>query len=182
MKGFIYLLEISIALILMLVVLGTISTFKSKENWERADLITTGNDIIKNLNYQDIVDFLNGNFTKIQSLVPPNVAFGLRITGVPKINISVGVDPTSYNYVKGLLTPSYFNGRWVNFSVQQFNIESINYIPSSYDAVVFVNYTNYTARKSNITDYLNNGGVVIGINATRKNNDADFNYFFGLNS
>ena len=180
MKGFIYLLEISIALILMLVVLGTISTFKSKENWERADLITTGNDITKNLNYQNIVEFLNGNFTKIQSLIPPNVDFGLSIRGVPKTNISVGVDPASYNYVKGLLTPSYFNGRWVNFSVGQFDISSLNYIPSSYDEVVFVNYNGYTSRKSNITDYLNKGGMILGINATRKNNDTDFNYFFGL--
>jgi len=179
MKGFIYLLEISIALILMLVVLGTISTFKSKENWERADLITTGNDVIKNLNYQNIVEFLNGNFTKIQSLIPPNVDFGLRITGVPKTNISVGcIDLASCNYVKGLLTPSYFNGRWVNFSVGQFDIASG--IPSSYDAVVFVNYTGYTSRKSNITDYLNRGGVALGINATRNNNNTDFNDIFGL--
>lgn len=180
MKGFIYLLEISIALILMLAVLGTISTFKSKESWERADLITTGNDVTKNLDYQDIVEFLNGNFTKIQSLIPPNVDFGLKITGVPKTNISVGVDPASYSYVKGLLTPSYFNDRWVNFSVGQFDISSLNYIPSSYDEVVFVNYNGYTSRKSNITDYLNKGGAILGINATRNNNDADFNYFFGL--
>jgi hypothetical protein len=59
-------------------------------------------------------------------------------------------------------------------------VNSLNYT-SAYDAVVFVNYTGYTSKKSNITDYLNGGGMVLGINATRKNNDTDFNYFFGLN-
>jgi hypothetical protein len=177
MKGFIYLLEISIALILMLVVLGTISTFKSKENWERADLITTGNDIIKNLNYQNIVEFLNENFTKIQSLLPPNIDFGVKITGIPKSNITVGcVDKC--DDIEGILPPAYVNGHWINFSVSQFNINSG--IPSSYDAVGFYKYGGYSPIKSNITDYLNKGGVVIGVNDTLSNSNQDFNDIFGL--
>ena len=33
-----------------------------------------------------------------------------------------------------------------------------------YDAVVFVNYTGYSTYEQDITDYLNRGGTVIGIN------------------
>jgi hypothetical protein len=179
MKGFVYLLEISIALVLMIVVLGTLSSFESKENWERADLISIGNDMEKGLNSNDILDILNNNFTKIQKLKPPNVDFGVEISGISKTNISIGC-VQSCDYIKNLTKSLYFNGRWVNFSVGQFSIESLNYIPSYYDAVVFVNYTNYTNRKANITNYLNQGGVVIGINGTFSNTNTDFNDIFGL--
>jgi len=180
MKGFIYLLEISIALILMLVVLGTISSFQVKESWERADLVAVVDNIIKTLKNEDVLEILNGNLDKIKSLIPPNVDFGIKVYGIPKNNISVGC--VQYcNFVDDLLTDSYVNNHWINFTVEQFDIDSLNYIPSHYDAVVLVNYIEYTIRKSNITDYLNKGGVVIGINATFNNNDIDFNEIFGLN-
>jgi len=181
MKGFIYLLEISVALILMLVVLGTISTYKTKESWERADLVTIGNNIGKTLKSEDIIEILNGNFSKIEDLVPPNVDFGLKVSYASKNNITVGC--VEYcNYINNLLTDSYVNGHWINFSVEYFDINTLNYIPSNFDAVVFVNYTEYSSRKSNITDYLSKGGVVIGINATFNTGDADFNDIFGLSA
>lgn len=182
MKGFIYLLEISVALILMLVVVGTISSFKSKENWERGDLIQIGNDVLETLKSEDIVQILNGNLSKVERLIPPHINFGLKVNGIPKSNISVGcVDVTRCDYANDLLTDAYVNGHWINFTVEQFDIYSLNYIPSYYDAVVFVNYTNYSDIKSNITNYLNKGGVVIGNNATFNNNDANLKDIFGLN-
>lgn len=179
MKGFIYLLEISIALILMLVVLGTISTFKSKENWERADLITTGNDIAKSLNYQNILEFLNGNFTKIQSLIPPNVGFGLKISGIPKSNITVGcTSPSFCLYVSLIFTPTYLNNRWINFSVTNTTGGDPEWIKSYFDVITLVNYTAYS--DPNIKDFLNRGKTIIGINATYSNTNQDFNGIFGL--
>jgi len=181
MKGFIYLLEISVALILIVVVLGTLSSFKTKENWERADLITVGDNIVRTIRDSDIIEILNNNFTKIQSLLPPHIDFGLKVNGIPKSNITVGCAQSSIcNSISTLLTNSFANGHWTNFSVEYFDIASG--IPSYYDAVVFVNYTDYTNRKSNIIDYLNRGGVVIGVNATFNNNNADFNEIFGLSS
>jgi len=81
-----------------------------------------------------------------------------------------------------LLTDTYVNNRRVNFTVKYFDIS--NGIPSDYDAVVFVDYAGYSnpSVKSNITDYLNKGRVIIGINATININDADFNEIFGLTS
>jgi hypothetical protein len=179
MKGFIYLLEISIALILMLAVLGTISTFKSKENWERADLITTGNDIMKNLDYQDILEILNKNFSKIESLIPPNVDFGIKIFGIPKSNITVGCIQPYCGYVNLIFTPTYLNNRWVNFSVKEATGDP-EWIMSYFDVITLVNYTTYS--DPYIKDYLNRGKTIIGINATYSNTNPDFNGIFGLNS
>jgi len=179
MKGFIYLLEISIALILMLTVLGTISTFKPKENWERADLITTGNDIIKSLNDQDVLEILNKNFSKIESLIPPNVDFGIKIFGIPKYNITVGCIQPYCGYVNLIFTPTYLNNRWVNFSVQEATGDP-EWIMSYFDVITLVNYTAYS--DPNIKEYLKRGKTIIGINATYSNNNGDFNGIFGLNS
>lgn len=178
MKGFVYLLEISVALILMIVVMGTLTSFKPKENWERPDLIGFGDNIVKVLNSDDILEILGRNLSKIQNKKPTNVDFGIKISGISKYNISVGcVQPQYLEYIKNLTKPLYFNGRWVNFSVEQFTIGASG-IPPTYDAVIFVNYTDYTSQKNNITNYLNQGGIVIGINASY--NNADFNYIFGL--
>jgi len=181
MKGFVYLLEISIALILMLVVMGTLSSFKTKENWERPDLISIGENMIRLLDEDDFLNILNNDTSKIQSLKPPNVDFGIKISGASKTNISIGcAQPTQYcDYIRNLTRNVYFNNRWVNFSVDQFTIDSSG-IPSKYDAVVFVNYTGYTNQRDNITNYLNQGGVVIGVNRSYSN--TDFYNIFGLSS
>jgi hypothetical protein len=181
MKGFVYLLEISVAMILILVVLGTISSFKSKENWERADLVTVANYIANDISGDDVLKFSVNDTSKMETLRPRNIEYGLAIYGSTKSNISVGC-VQHCSYVSSILTPIYINKRWVNFTVQQFDLNALNYIPSIYDAVVFVNYTGYSARKTNISNYLKGGGVVLGINATYSNNDIDFNGIFGLNS
>jgi hypothetical protein len=178
MKGFIYLLEITVAMILILVVLATISSFRSSENWERSDLLDSARYVSDALNGDDIRDFLANDTEKIDTLVPKNIRYALSISGVAKANISVGC-VNGCNFVRGILTPSYVNGRWVNFSVFQFDPEVLNYIPQ-YDAIILVNYTRYTQRKANITSYLRNGGTVIGINGTYSNANSDFNDMFGL--
>ncbi|NIO44313.1 MAG: hypothetical protein GTN36_02055 [Candidatus Aenigmarchaeota archaeon] len=179
MKGFMYLLEISIALILMLVVLATLSTYSVKESWERSDLIGIGDNIIEIIRYGGIQDILNGDLDVFNVLKPPNVDFGLKVSGISKNNITVGcTDTTSCNYLDSLLTDSYVNNRWISFSVEQFDI--VQGVPSDYDAVIFVNFTEYSTHKSKIIDYSNRGGIVLGINASFNNNDDDFRDIFGL--
>ena len=179
MKGFIYLLEISVAMILIMVVLATISSFRSSESWERSDLIDSVRYVSDSLDSQDIADLLMNDTSKIDLLVPKNMRYALSISGAAKSNISVGC-VNSCDFVRSMLTPSYVNGRWVNFTVIQFDPESLNYIPQ-YDAIVLVNYTRYSQRKANIISYMNAGGTVIGINGTYASN-PDFNDIFGLSS
>jgi len=184
MKGFIYFLELAISAILIAIILITFFTVGIKQDWERSHLISIGNDIFNHLrNSGNVTKLLNNDTSDIDTIIPPNIGYTLKISGSPKPNIKVGcIDVTSYDYINDLLTDTYVNDYWVNFTVEQFDIS--NGVPSDYDAVVFVNYTGYSdpSVKSNITEYLNKGGVVIGINATINSNDVDFNEIFGLTS
>jgi hypothetical protein len=176
MKGFIYLLEIVIASILITSVVSFFFITEIKQDWERSDLISIGNGIINSLRDEDVYELLNGNFSKVEKLIPDNVDFNIKIEGIAKSNITVGC--VNYcDYIETLLTPVYMNGRWINFTVYQFDLSGG--IPN-YDVIVLVNYTEYSTYKNVILNYLNNGGILIGINATFNNNDPDFNEIFGL--
>ncbi len=182
MKGFVYLLEIAIAAILMVVVLSTFFAIRVKQSWESSDLIDAGNNILNFLRQDDshFVKILDENSVDlIENIKLPNIGYGLTVKGSPKSNIIVGcAKAPQCDYIRGLLTPAYVNGRWINFFVEKFDIT--NGVPNFYDAIVFVDYTGYTAQKTEIMDYLNTGGAVVGINATYSNNNADFNEIFGL--
>jgi hypothetical protein len=181
MKGFVYLLEIAIAAILMVVVLSTFFAIRVKQSWESSDLIDAGNNILNYLRQEDdhFVDVLDENLVdSIENVKVPNIGYGLNVRGSPKSNMVIGcIHILQCVYIKSILTPVYLNGRWINFLVEEFNITKG--VPNYYDAIVLINYTGYTAQKTNIIDYLNKGGTVIGINATY-NNNVDFNDIFGL--
>lgn len=162
----------------MLAVLGTISTFKSKENWERADLITLGDNVMKSLSKEDVSEILNKDFSKIESLIPPNVNFGIKVSGIPKDNITVGCIPSYCSYVNLLFTPTYLNNRWINFSVEATG--DPEWTMSYFDVITLVNFTTYSDPL--IKDYLKRGKTIIGINATYSTSNLDFNEVFDLTS
>jgi len=178
MKGFIYLLEIAIAAILMVVVLSVFFAIRVKQSWGVSDLVATGNNMLNYVsqNKSFFINILSENLTDIEKVKPTNINYGLNVRGSPKSNITVGcVDDC--NYIDNLLTDVYVNGRWIGFDVELFDISG--YIPD-YDAIVLVNFTDYAGQKNKINEYLDKGGVVIGINATFNTNDPDFNEIFGL--
>lgn len=183
MKGFIYLLEIAVASILMVVVLSTFFAIRVKQNWDAPDLVATGNNLMKYISKDDtaLLSILDEDFSEmIEEIKPVNIGYGLRVKGSPKTNIIVGcTQPLFLDYIKNtLLTQAYVNGRYINFDVQEFDIDEG--IPDFYDAVVLVNFTGYSSYKTAIANYLNQGRTVIGINATRQSNNGDFNEIFGL--
>lgn len=183
MKGFVYLLEIAVASILITVVLGTFFAIRIKESWQRSDLIAAGNNILNYLKYNEsfLINILNGNLSDIDRVKSGNIKYGLEIVGSPKSMIRVGCVERC-GYVKNeLLSPVYVNNRWINFSVQEFDIDEFETIPFYFDAVILLNFTDYSSQRQKIEDYLDDGGMVIGINATFNNNDPDFNEVFDLN-
>lgn len=185
MKGFIYLIEIAIAAILMSVVLSVFFSIRLKQNWERADLITVGINIFNSAknDKEFIVKILNENLSIIDLNKPENINYNLKITGSPKSKIYIGCY-VNCEYLKYLLSYDYgssvfLNNRWINFSIETFDINSE--IPSYYDAIVLINYTGYSNNdiKNRINEYLKNGGVVIGINST-ESTDQNFREIFNL--
>jgi hypothetical protein len=181
MKGFIYLLEIAVASILIVVVLSTFFAIRVKQDWDSADLVGIGNNILNYIRQDNSIflGVLNEDFTQIERIKPANVGYGLFVTGSPKTNVIVGcAQPVLCDYIDNLLTDTYVNGRSIGFDIESFNISEG--IPEFIDAVVLVNYTGYSTYRSTIENYLNSGGIVVGINASYDSNDADFNYTFGL--
>jgi hypothetical protein len=180
MKGFVYLLEIAIAAILMVVVLSTFFAIRVKQSWESSDLIDFGNNMLNYIKQNDssFVKILDRNFTEIEKIKLANIGYGMSVRGSPKSTIIVGYAQfEKLQYIESLLTDAYLNGRWISFDVQEFNIEEG--VPHFLDTIVLVNYTKYTTYKAQIMKYLNNGGVVVGINATYSDNQ-DFKDIFGL--
>jgi len=183
MKGFIHLVEIAIATILVAVVLAALFSVRTKESWEISDIVATGNNMMNYISQDDshFLEVLDENLGIISEIKPAHIKYGLEVLGSPKSLISVGcVDSFSCNYISTFLDPIYVNNRWINFSIENFDINTPSQIPYIYDVVIFVGYTNYTLNKQKINDYLNYGGVVVGINATTNNNDQDFNDIFNL--
>jgi hypothetical protein len=186
MKGFIYLIEIAVAAILMTIVLTVFFSIRVKQDWEKPDLIAAGNNILNSMRNKNdfIFNILSENLDDIENNKPANVRYGLEVSGSPKSKISIGCYVNCF-YFEELLKPEYnygsifLNGRWINFTFDTFdmNVE----IPQ-HDVIVLINYTNYShpAIKSRIDDYLRNGGVLIGINATINGTDTNFNNIFNL--
>lgn len=190
MKGFIYLIEIAVAAILMTVALSAFFAIKLQQSWSRPDLLVAGNDILNSIKYDKNypINVLNGNLSTLDMSKPVNIGYGLKIIGSPKSSINIGCY-NSCDYLKSLLNPPsgqqfgsiFVNNRWINFTINYFDINSG--IPP-YDAIVLINYTNYSydTIKNNITNYLNGGGAVIGINATLNNKDNGLNNTFNLSA
>jgi hypothetical protein len=184
MKGFIYLLEIAVASILIVVVLSTFFAIRVKQDWDSSDLIGVGNNMLNYIRQNDsiVLNVLDEDFMQIEKIKPVNIGYGLRVMGSPKTNIIVGcAQPSLCADIDDMLTDAYVNGRLIEFHIEPFDIDSG--IPEFIDAVVLVNYTDYSTHKLAIENYLNKGGIVIGINATYNNIDIEtdsFNNIFGL--
>ncbi len=150
MKGFIYLLEISITAIMLTVVLFVFLGTDVKLSWGRPDLVEYSRSPMSFLeNPANVRDILNNNFTSLDKIILPEVDYGIRFVGTPKTNITVGCIPDQCNYVKSLLTPAYVNGRWINFTTAIFDpqFRVINsFSPNSNDAKAF--YGTVTSRRN----------------------------------
>jgi hypothetical protein len=183
MKGFIYLLEIAVASILMVVVLSTFFAIRVKQNWENSDLVDAGNNMLNYIrqNESSFVRILGEDFMEIEKTKLANIGYGITIKGSPRSTMKVGyTQAEKLSYIESILTDSYLNGRWIKFHTEEFEIDKS--IPNFLDAIVLINFTGYSTPeiKNNIINYLNSGGVVIGINGTYGDN-TDFRDIFGLN-
>ncbi|MFQ6020732.1 MAG: hypothetical protein ACE5J4_01775 [Candidatus Aenigmatarchaeota archaeon] len=186
MKGFIYLVEIVVASILIAIVLGIFfSTQTIKLNWERSDLIAIGDNIFYVLKNSDkINNLINNDFNDIEKIRPPNVEYGLKIVGTPKNNIIVGCynSPSVCNYLEEILTQSYLNGRWISFDVQSYDSIYDTSI-DNFDSLIFVDQASLFSDSSfrgYVKNFLDDGGVVIAINSINSNTPSEFLEFFNL--
>jgi hypothetical protein len=188
MKGFIYLIEIAVAAIIMTVILSVFFSVRIKQGWERGEIISVGSNVLNAIEGKKdfFFNILDSDFSGINATMPANIKYGLRIIGSPKSNILIGCYQNCL-YLDAIMNPLptmgtiYLNGRWINFTVDSFDINAG--IPK-YDAIVLINYTNYSDPSINasLMSYLSSGGVLIAINATVSSVNSDFNKLFNLTS
>lgn len=183
MKGFVQIVEVAIAALLIILVLPTFfSGINVKLNWETADLIETGNYIFNSLensgNISNILNDTQGIIRQIDNLKPKNVRYAFKVKGTSKQNVLIGCvcNDRQFEYAKEILTPAYVNNRFINFTVNKADINNIN----EYDVLLFINYTGFSSQKDKIENYLNSRKGILAINATYSNTNNDFNEIFNL--
>ena len=154
MKGFLYLVEIIVAGVLISIMFGSFFAAQNvKSQWGRSDLIAVGNNIFDALG-QNVTDVLNSTtiFDTIDNMKPANVQYTIKFSGIPKETINVGTN--DINYVQTLLTDAYVNGRIIKFNVTNFETD----VPFDYYDVVVVR--NYDYSDPRIIDFVKTKPVI----------------------
>ncbi|MEM5771943.1 MAG: hypothetical protein QXX01_00990 [Candidatus Aenigmatarchaeota archaeon] len=149
MKGFFYLIEISITAVLVLFSFITMFSMTNiKENWERYDMLSYSN-MISSLSSYEIL-----NYSVIKSIFPEIYDFDISVYGIPPNEIEVGCincNDNDYENIKSWLSSIFINGRLINFTIFQVTSEQIN----NFDVVVFINKNNFDYETNpDIVDYL----------------------------
>ena len=185
MKGFMHLIEVAVAGILIMIILGLFFTTEEvKLNWERPDLISTSSNVLNAITASGklpgIFSDSAATLADIENLTPANIEYGIRVYGTPPNDVKIGCASSCSDIRSMLSKGSYVNGRWIKFSVEEVDMSTDDLV--IYDAVMFKDYSNYGAYESKINNYIRDGGTVIAIeNVSASPSDA-FKNIFGLSS
>lgn len=176
MKGFVYVVEISFAIFIFAVSLWTaISSVDIKSPRDIHELTSTGLALTNILNTYDINILLNNTsffVNEMDYFVPNNMYWGAEIKGAPKPVIEIGCANCTGKdvlFLREILTPVYYNKRFVNFSVSYINFTSLDKA-FQYDTLVFVNFTDFD-NNALIQEYLKKGGKIIAITDITSNQE-----------
>lgn len=185
-KGFVQVIEVAIAALLIVLVLPTFfSWINVKQDWARHDLISSGAGIIHSLeaggNMSQIFSNPQEIIREIEAMKPANVKYSIQSEGAPKsvANMAcISCSDAQISYAKSVFSPTLFNGMFLNFSIEKFDLSTKPSIPGNYDVAVFINYTDWTAQKQKISNYLAGGNGVVALQ--KASNNADFKQMFNL--
>jgi hypothetical protein len=171
MKGFLYLVEIIIAAVLIAIIFQSFfAAQNNKTDWARSDLIGIGNNVMDILG-PDVIKTINetGTFEGIEDMKAANIRYTMKFSGVPKNTITVGTNDKSY--VESILgTEAYINNRIIKF-----NVSSLIYNFETYDVIITTNTFDYS--NQTLKDF-EKDKTVIGIG--EKNDDENFRNFFNI--
>ncbi len=171
MKGFIHIIEVSFAiLILVFSVWLSLSSINVKVEWSDFDLIKIGENAWKYISIANKTALIFSNKTafinEMEKSLSEMVNFGMYIKGLPKPYIRVGCANCSDEevaFAESIFSPSFYNNRWVNFSVRKFTFLSPEDVKLyGFDIIVFINFTNFD-ENSLVQRYLENNGKIIAI-------------------
>ena len=168
MKGFVYVVEVSFAIfIFAFSIWSSVSAIDIKLHRDIHELTSTAQAFSNILNFYDINTLINDTvfFVNITDyIIPDNMYWGIYIEGVPKPLIEIGcVNCTGRQvlFLRNILTPVYYNNRFVNFSVSFANFTSLDKV-LKFDTLIFINFTDFDNNEL-IQEYLRRGGKIMAI-------------------
>jgi len=175
MKGFIYLIEVAVAAILITVALTTFFGAQNiKADWARPDLIEHASDVFKILNTEEeIQGMVDGSFD-VQKILPANIRYNVKVSGTPRDYIRVAVSSGNVDSLDRTLTDTIVNSRTIKFIVSP-----INYALLETEAIILTNSNDFINNKDTLVDYKQDGGVIVFVGDPGIYT-SDFAEFFGL--
>ena len=168
LKGFARIIEISLAILILAISIWlSLSSVNIKHAWAEHELVSQGISIshaLKAYGFKNLLSNLTLFLNLTEYFAAENMYFGIEISGMPKPVIKVACANCTgkeFSFLKNLLTPVYYNSRWVNFSVSPITFTSLDDV-KDYDILVFINFTRFDSNTL-IQDYLSTGGKIIAI-------------------
>ncbi len=138
-KAFIHVVEIVIITLVVFILVVQFSTVpRARSDWERAELISLGNDIISVLDRKGI-NWLNStevNRSISRVLSGTNIMYDVTVYNAIQSNLSIGCicNDQEYRLLKQNLTPFRINGEKVEFNVYKIFPSRISF-PVVYDVI-----------------------------------------------
>jgi len=183
MKGFVYLIEVAIAgLIVALALAAFLATTTFRTSWERPDLVSLGDSVLWSISDSNqMLKILDGNTTNVTAVLPFNVKWGMHVAGTPKTNMKIGCicGFSDYTLVSNALEPTYVNRRWVNYTVDQLDQSSWPDTADNYDALIFTIPIDFDGNAS-VQNYLTKGKGIIALMRMDNARLANMDQTFGL--
>lgn len=182
MKGFVKMLEMILASIILLSSLSFFFSLQLKQTgWSQAMLETYGMDSLSSLDRSGLLqEFVKkNNFSEsgggliyfIKKMAPKSVVFSVEMENIPRPNVIIGCNCNSSERARlvkilsttGSVSNSSFSGREIKFFIDSENELSKLLERNDIDIIVFFNSTGLTEHEDEAIDYMDRGNSIIAI-------------------
>ncbi len=167
MKGFMHVVEILLAVMLLFFVFTQFASIPAaRDDWSRVKLSLLANDILQSLEKRG-VNWFNGTEmeSELNTTLPDNVIYSLLLENIIKPEIRIGClcDDSEFSEVEGLLEPGWFeiNGESVVFETTQVTEEEM--FSLYYDVVLIYGSEDLSSHEYAMRNFLAHGKGVVEI-------------------
>lgn len=203
MKGFMKMLEVILAAIIMLSSLSYFFSFQARDSeWQGVLLENSGKDVLASLDkLGSLRKFIEtNNFTEegfgleyyIRKMVPRTVLYSVEFENIPKPDILIGCNCTQEQINKlkreivvfqGFEGNATYKGRRINFTIFGENLSNlltdINY--KNLDVILLFTYQDLSPFSKEIDDYLDRGNSIVVVTDIHQDSvNSYFNELFGI--
>ena len=201
MKGFIKMLEVILAAIIMLTSMSYFFSFQSRNSeWPSALLQSTGKDVLASLDQSGSMRMLvqTNNLTEssmgleyyIRKMLPRTVLYSVELEGIPKPDITIGCNCTfaeRQSLIREMMVFQGYQGnttcmgRRINFTVLGENNLSELLSDTSVDIIVIFDYIDLSPYQKQIDEFLERRkSILASMDIQQSSVNAYFSGLFGI--